>query len=167
MFYSSSVEMPRTSGLMPTIGLCPTMKILPKLASMKCGLPSLSTMEPPTKVPKDYEIFYKRLRQKPMDMKLYEFKTPLYQLNKYLPLLPGPHGYGHDDADMFDTIQECVPDWSNSYIASNTMTKNINDLLEYYGKLEQQGVPVNASKRCLSVIWSIICTPARFSLELL
>jgi hypothetical protein len=39
---------------------------------------------------------------------------------------------------MFDTIQECVPDWNNSYIASNTSTKNINDLLEYYGKLEQQ-----------------------------
>ncbi len=39
---------------------------------------------------------------------------------------------------MFDTIQECVPDWSNSYITSNTMTENINDLLEYYGKLKQQ-----------------------------
>jgi hypothetical protein len=39
---------------------------------------------------------------------------------------------------MFDTIQECVPDWNNSYIASNTTTKNINDLLEYYGKLKQQ-----------------------------
>jgi hypothetical protein len=34
---------------------------------------------------------------------------------------------------MFDTIQECVPDWNNSYIASNTTTENINDLLEYYG----------------------------------
>jgi hypothetical protein len=39
---------------------------------------------------------------------------------------------------MFDTIQECVPDWNNSYIASNTMTENINDLLEYYGKRELQ-----------------------------
>jgi hypothetical protein len=39
---------------------------------------------------------------------------------------------------MFDTIQEFVPDWNNSYIASNTTTENINDLLEYYGKLEQQ-----------------------------
>jgi hypothetical protein len=39
---------------------------------------------------------------------------------------------------MFDTIQECVPDWNNSYIASNTTTENINDLLEYYGKLELQ-----------------------------
>jgi hypothetical protein len=39
---------------------------------------------------------------------------------------------------MFDAIQECVPDWSNAYIASNTTTENINDLLEYYGKLEQQ-----------------------------
>jgi hypothetical protein len=39
---------------------------------------------------------------------------------------------------MFDTIQECVPDWNNSYIASNTTTENINDLLEYYGKLKQQ-----------------------------
>ncbi len=39
---------------------------------------------------------------------------------------------------MFDTIQECVPACNNSYIASNTTTKNINDLLEYYGKLEQQ-----------------------------
>jgi hypothetical protein len=95
-------------------------------------------MEPPTKLPKDYEIFYKRLRQKPIDMKLYEFKTPLYQLNKYLPLLPGPHGHCLHDANMFDTIQECVPDWSNSYITSNMMTKNIDDLLEYYGKLEQQ-----------------------------
>jgi hypothetical protein len=71
-------------------------------------------------------------------MKLYDFKTRLNQLNKYLPLLPGPHGHRLDDADMFDTIQECVPDWNNSYIASNTTTENINDLLEYYGKLELQ-----------------------------
>jgi hypothetical protein len=39
---------------------------------------------------------------------------------------------------MFNTIQECVLDWNNSYIASNTTTENINDLLEYYGKLELQ-----------------------------
>jgi hypothetical protein len=71
-------------------------------------------------------------------MKLYDFKTRLYQLNKYLPLLPGPQGRRLDDADMFDAIQECVPDWSNAYVASNTTTENINDLLEYYGKLEQQ-----------------------------
>jgi hypothetical protein len=79
-----------------------------------------------------------RNAKKPADMKLYDFKTRLYQLNKYLPLLPGPHGRRLDDADMFDTIQECVPDWNNSYIASNTTTENINDLLEYYGKLELQ-----------------------------
>jgi hypothetical protein len=71
-------------------------------------------------------------------MKLYNFKMQLYQLNKYLPLLPGPHGRHLDNANMFDTIQECVPDWNKSYIASNTMTENVNDLLEYYGKLEQQ-----------------------------
>jgi hypothetical protein len=71
-------------------------------------------------------------------MKLYDFKMQLYQLNKYLPLLPGPHGCHLDDADMFDTIQECVPNWNISYIASNTMTENINDLLEYYGKLKLQ-----------------------------
>jgi hypothetical protein len=71
-------------------------------------------------------------------MKLYDFKTRLYQLNKHLPLIPGPHGRRLDDADMFDTIQECVPDWNNSYIALNTMTENINHLLEYYGKLELQ-----------------------------
>ncbi len=76
--------------------------------------------------------------KKPIDMKLYDFKMHIYQLTKYLHLLPGPHGCCLDDADMFDTIQECVPDWSNSYITSNTMTKNINDLLEYYGKLKQQ-----------------------------
>jgi hypothetical protein len=29
--------------------------------------------------------------KKPADIKLYDFKTQLYQLNKYLPLLPGPH----------------------------------------------------------------------------
>jgi hypothetical protein len=79
-----------------------------------------------------------RNAKKPADMKLYDFKTRLYQLNKYLPLLPGPHGRRLDDADMFDTIQECVLDWNNSYIASNTTTENINDLLEYYGKLELQ-----------------------------
>jgi hypothetical protein len=79
-----------------------------------------------------------RKAKKPADMKLYDFKTRLHQLNKYLPLLPGPHGHRLDDADMFDTIQECVPDWNNSYIASYTTTKNINDLLEYYEKLEQQ-----------------------------
>jgi hypothetical protein len=28
----------RTSGSMPTMTLCPTMKILPKLASVQCGL---------------------------------------------------------------------------------------------------------------------------------
>jgi hypothetical protein len=53
----ASVEMPRTSGLMPTMMLCPTMKILLKLASGQCGLPSLSTTEHPTKLPKDYETF--------------------------------------------------------------------------------------------------------------
>jgi hypothetical protein len=76
--------------------------------------------------------------KKPANMKLYDFKMQLYQLNKYLPLLPGPHGCHLDVADLFNNIQECVPDWNNSYIASNTMTKNINDLLEYYGKLEKQ-----------------------------
>jgi hypothetical protein len=60
MFYSSLVEMPRTSGLLPAMTLCPTMKILPKLTSMQCGLPSLLTMEHPTKPPKDYKTFYKR-----------------------------------------------------------------------------------------------------------
>jgi hypothetical protein len=35
-------------------------------------------------------------------------------------------------------IKECVPDWNNSYIASNTTTENINDLPKYYGKLKQQ-----------------------------
>jgi hypothetical protein len=33
MSYSSSVEMPRTSGLTPAMMSCPTMKILLKLAS--------------------------------------------------------------------------------------------------------------------------------------
>ncbi len=75
---------------------------------------------------------------KPADMKLYDFKMRLYQLNKYLPVLPGPHGNRLNDANMFDTVQECVPDWNNLYIASNNMTENINDLLEYYGKLELQ-----------------------------
>jgi hypothetical protein len=69
-------------------------------------------------------------------MKLYDFKMQLYQLNKYLPLLPGPHGHHLDDADMFNTIQKCVLDWHNSYIASKTRTENINDLVEYHGKLE-------------------------------
>jgi hypothetical protein len=63
------------------------------------------------------------------DMKLYNFKMQLYQLYKYLPLLQGAHGHRLNDANMFNTIQECVLDWNNSYIASNTMTKNINDLL--------------------------------------
>jgi hypothetical protein len=71
-------------------------------------------------------------------MKLYNFKTQLNQLNKYLSLLPGPHGHHLNDANIFHTIRECVPDSNNSYIASNTTTKNINDLLEYYGKLEQK-----------------------------
>jgi hypothetical protein len=31
MFYSSSVEMARTSGFMPAMTLCPTLKILPSL----------------------------------------------------------------------------------------------------------------------------------------
>jgi hypothetical protein len=39
---------------------------------------------------------------------------------------------------MFNTIPECVPDWSNSCTVSNITTKNINDLLKYYEKLEQQ-----------------------------
>jgi hypothetical protein len=45
-----------------------------------------------------------RKAKKPADMKLYDFKTRLYQLNKYLPLLPGPHGCCLNNADMFDTI---------------------------------------------------------------
>jgi hypothetical protein len=64
--YSSSVEMPRTSGLMPAMTLCPTMKILPKLASVQCGLPSLLTTEHPTRPLKDYETFYKRPRNQPI-----------------------------------------------------------------------------------------------------
>jgi hypothetical protein len=43
-----------------------TMKILPKLTSTQCGLPSLSTMEHPTRPLKDYEIFYKRPRIQPI-----------------------------------------------------------------------------------------------------
>jgi hypothetical protein len=66
MFYSSSVEMPRTSGLMPAMTLCPTMKILPKLTSVQCGLPSLSTTEHPTRPLKDYKIFYERPRNPPI-----------------------------------------------------------------------------------------------------
>jgi hypothetical protein len=46
--------------------LCPTMKILLKLTSTQCGLPSLSTMEHPTKLPKDFETFYKRPRNQPI-----------------------------------------------------------------------------------------------------
>jgi hypothetical protein len=108
MFYSSSVEMPRTSGLTPAMTSCPTMKILPKeLASMQCGLPSLSTTEHLTKLPKDYEIFYERPRNQPT--RNYDFKMRLYQLNKYLSLLTGLHGHHLDDDDMFHTIQECVP----------------------------------------------------------
>jgi hypothetical protein len=49
---------------------------------------------------------------------------------------------------MFNTIQECVPDWNNSYIASNTTTENINDLLEYYGKLELQEAKRKPKTRC-------------------
>jgi hypothetical protein len=137
-FYSSSVKMPRTSGLMPTMMSCPTTRILPKLASVQCGLAAfIINYGASDKTAKGLRDFLRKAK-KPADMKLYDFKTQLYQLNKYLPLLPGPHGRCLDDADMFDTIQECVPDWSNSYIASNTTTENINDLLEYYGKLEQQ-----------------------------
>jgi hypothetical protein len=66
MFYSSSVEMPRTSGSMPAMTLCPTMNILPKLASAQCGLPSLSTMEHPIRPLKDYKIFYERPRNQPI-----------------------------------------------------------------------------------------------------
>jgi hypothetical protein len=50
--FSSSVEMPRTNGSTPAMTLCLTMKILLRLASAQCGLPSLSTME----------TFYERLR---------------------------------------------------------------------------------------------------------
>ena len=63
MCYSSSVEMPRTSGSMLAMRLCPTMKILLKLASAQCGLPSLSTTEPLTRLPKAYETFYERLKK--------------------------------------------------------------------------------------------------------
>ncbi len=66
MFYSSSVEMSRTSGSTPAMRLCPTMKILPKLTSTQCGLPSSSIMEPLTKLPKNYETFYERPRNQPI-----------------------------------------------------------------------------------------------------
>jgi hypothetical protein len=61
-FYSSLVETPRTNGLTPAMTSCLTTKILPKIASVQCGLPSLSTMEYLTKLPKDYETFYERSR---------------------------------------------------------------------------------------------------------
>jgi hypothetical protein len=37
-------------------------KIIPNLASMQCGLPSLLTMEHLTKLPKDYETLNERPR---------------------------------------------------------------------------------------------------------
>ncbi len=49
---------------------------------------------------------------------------------------------------MFNTIQECVPDWNNSYIASNTTTENINDFLEYYGKLKLQQAKRKQKTHC-------------------
>jgi hypothetical protein len=73
MFYSISVEMPRTSGSTPAMMSCPTMKFLPKLASAQCGLPSLSTMEHPTKQLKTTRFL--RNAKKPAGMKLYDFKT--------------------------------------------------------------------------------------------
>jgi hypothetical protein len=45
---------------------CPTTKILPKLASVQCGLLPLSTMEHPTKLLKDNKIFYERPRNQPI-----------------------------------------------------------------------------------------------------
>jgi hypothetical protein len=44
----------------------PTTRILPKLASAQCGLPSLSTTEHPTKPLKDYKTFYERPRNQPI-----------------------------------------------------------------------------------------------------
>ncbi len=148
MFYSSSVELPRTSGLMPAMMLCPTMKIILKLASMQCGLPSLSTMQHLTKLPKDYETLNERPRNQQIwnSMILRHKSTSL--ISTYLYSQEWPHGHCLEDADMFDTVQKCVPDWNNSFIASNTMTKNINDLLEYYGKLEQQEARRNPKTRC-------------------
>jgi hypothetical protein len=66
MFYSSTVEMPKTSGLTPTMMLCPIMKILPELTSTQCGLPSLSMMEHLTKLPKDHKSFNGRPRNQPI-----------------------------------------------------------------------------------------------------
>ncbi len=58
------------------------------------------------KTPKGLQDFLWKAK-KPANMKLYNFKTWLYQLKKYLPLLPGLHGHCLNDANMFNTIQEC------------------------------------------------------------
>ncbi len=134
MFYSSSVEMP---WLMPAMMVCPTMKFLLKLTSMQCGLPSFATTEHPTKLPKDYKTFYERPRNQPI------WNSTILRHDS--TSLKSTCLFSQDSMVIASMMPTCstpfknvFADWNNSYIASNTTTKNINDLLEYYGKLEQQ-----------------------------
>jgi hypothetical protein len=103
---------------------------------MQCGLPSLSITEHLTKLPKDYEIFYERPRNQPTRNSMILRCNSTSLISTYL--------YLQDPMAITSMMMTCstpfrnVFHWNSSYIASNTMTKNINDLLEYYGKLEQQ-----------------------------
>jgi hypothetical protein len=103
---------------------------------MQSGLPSLSTTEHLTKLPKDYKIFYERPRNQPTRNSMILRCDSTSLISTYL--------YSQDPMAITLMMMTCstpfrnVFHWNNSYIASNTMTKSINDLLEYYGKLEQQ-----------------------------
>ena len=80
--------------------------------------------------------------KKPAKMKLQDFKRRIFELDRYLPYLPGPLNDRLGDAVLFSTIKKCVPAWNNQYISANARTSvhNVNELMDYYETLEDQEI---------------------------
>jgi hypothetical protein len=84
------------------------MKILAKLASAQCGLPTLSTTEPTTRLPKDYETFYERLRN-PL------IRNSIILKHKSTNLLTSTYLYSQDPMAIALMMPTCLTPFRNVF----------------------------------------------------
>ena len=78
--------------------------------------------------------------KKPSSMKIQSFKRRLFELDRYLPYLPGELNTRLGEAVLFSTIKKSVPAWKQSFIEANAQTSvtDVNELMNYYESLEDQ-----------------------------
>ena len=78
--------------------------------------------------------------RKPSSMKIQAFKRRLYELDRYLPYLPGDLNTRLGQAVLFNTIKKCVPAWKNIFVEANAQTSvtTVNELMNYYESLEDK-----------------------------